>query len=457
MEKRTRGKNTIMINEMFSLFWKKKISMAIIFSISISFLLIYLNDKYPIIYSTECELLLSFRGIEKQQNPDGTFFDLNQMISPSIISEVEKMLKPENVNLKFIDYRGLISTEAVIPNDVLEERKIAIEKGELFEYFPNRFILRITSKGKKLLSDDTRKGLLNYIVEAYKKEFFTIYGETPIVTISHPKKFLDTYDYIDIINLYEGEIDLFISKIDALMKDGAYYRSIKNGLSFSDIENEAKLIKRINIQRLSDLVNNRTVTKDKESLIDRYENKVKNINLEISKMVGEAEVSIDLLRELKNNFYMRGNGKNSSGESDANFILDSSIIESIQKKDYISILIKSALEAKVRAKKLEADKSFILDKINVLNRTSEEKTDILKKELMTSLVAIQQKMEELSKKANKLHAEYQFSKINNSIRIIRGPDNLTVKSIYKYFIAVVISFLLSVLFIFTIEYRKIRD
>ena len=439
--------------------WKVFIILMVILCIGVTTAIIIV--KYPVKQITQCTILLNFPGIEKSKNPDGSMFNKEQIITPAILSKVTAAF-PQKENEAFSeDIRGMIGINTIVPPEIQEKTEEAKKKGESYTFFPNQFNLNLIATGKSVFSADERPLILLTIIKEYKKDFEKKYGEEPLVIISFPGNFIASYDYLEIVHVFEIRIDNFVKFLDSKIKKAGFFRSQKTGVSFLDIRSDIELLKNIELSGIEADISTLKLTKSKEDLINQYKYKIKKLEVREKKKAQEASIALKLLKETesKNRYAVSEGASRVQKGGDTSLVIDSSFIENLIKNDYYSFLLRTALKAEVDAKNLEVDKEYLKKEIAILKEKGKEKEK--EKENIAhvekSLEDTMNKILVLSQEANELNIEYLRKIVDGAVQVISNPETSTTrsKSLKKMvLLAGVVGLFFAIFLAFFIEYIK---
>jgi len=442
--------------------WKWKIFIILMVILCVGLTASVIMVKYPIKYVTQCTISLNFPGIEKHQNPDGSLFSKEQIITPAILTKATAFLQKTKTELSEENIREMIDIETVIPPEIQEKMKAAEKKKETYTFFPNQFSISLTLEQSDILSIKERNRILLSIVDEYRKDFEKKYGEEPLVVVKFPANFLANSDYLDAINTFKVRTNNFIKFLDSKIAKAGFFRSQKTGDSFIDVKNDLELLKKIKLSETEAMIKTLKLTKNKDNLINVYRHKIRTIDIERKKKEKEASIARKLLKDMKQSGRYGPSKGIVSKRSDTNLVLDTTFIKDLVEKDSSALLLKTALQAEIKAKNLEVDKEFLEEEIALLKEKEKEKKK--KKENIAHVQAglndIQDSIVALSKRANELNIEYLKRIVSGAVQVIKDPETNTErsKSLMKIILlAGVVSLFFAIFLAFFIEYiRKAR-
>ena len=256
-------------------------------------------------------------------------------------------------------------------------------------------------------------------------------------------------------------INHIVDVLNTKIKTAGFFRSKKSGTTFADIKHQVLLVRDIRLAEAEAIATAGRLSKNSSILVDKYQTRVKRLELERAKKGAEALAAIRLIKEMK----QPGAYESSSdtvGKS-SNLILDKSIIQNIQENDYFSFLLKTALKADIAAKNLEAEIKYYMDEVGYLqSKKNDNPTDLSGR---TNSVAVMEGLfkeisldiERFSQMANDMNIEYSKNFLSNAIQIVVYPETekFTNGRITKLpALSAIAGLFLSVLIAFFLEYLK---
>ena len=412
--------------------WKYKIVIVLMVVLCAGAAVGVTMVKYPAKHITECIISLSFPGIEKHKNPDGTLFEKTEIIAPAILYRATAFLREANEDLPLESIRGMVGVKGIIPPEIQEEMKKAEKREESYTFFPNQFSLALTTEAKGLFSTEQTHQILLLIIDEYRKEFERKYAEEPLVVVNFPDDFLLDHDYCEIIDIFQIRIDNFIKFLDSKIKKAGFFRSRETGLSFIDIKNDVELVRDIRLYGVKAVIKTSRPTKNRENLISKYRDKIRNIDMQKRKKEEEALVTNKLLKEMREVLRYEPSRAIDSGREEATLVLDSSFIENLIKEDSQSMLLRRALESGIDAKRLEVDKEFLEQEIAILKEKEKEGEGEREREEIAyvegTLKIIKDRIKILAKEANALNVEYLKGLVGGAVQIVKAPETYVTRS-----------------------------
>ena len=398
--------------------WKTFILAMVLIAVVLSSGIVLL--KYPIKYVTESTIELNFKGIEKHTYPDESPFAQDQIIAPAILAKVVDTLKSVIDETQLNKLRDSIGIRAITPPEIQEKIAQAKKRNDAFEYSPNQFVVSFTTRRHEILGPQVRERILLAIVDEFRKDFEHKFSEEPLVVINFADNMIEKYDYVDVLETLSVKLSNILTFLDAKIQDAGFFRSARTGLSFIDIKNDVQLMESLELGNLEAIIKNGLLTKNKDTLINKYRHKIRSIDFAMRKKEGEAAVARDLLQAMQTaeRYDVKTSSAPRNGET--NIVIDSSLIKNLIKNDYYSMLLKTALQAEIDAKNLSVEKAFLEEEISHLNQNhfTPLQTEEKMRYVTQKLNFIKDNMASLSQKANELNAEYLKSDIIGVVKVV---------------------------------------
>ena len=424
------GENTKFFNEdeidlmdLLGTVWKWKFLIIGIVILSFLASFIFSRVRFPIRQVTTAVVSLRFPGIEKFQNPDGSLFDRNQLITPFILQHalasmpVDSMSDEVRIKLNR-EIRSLVSIYP-IPAEIEKNDKNQEDKDAVF---PNAFRIVFSAEAHYGIAPELMADILTTIVGQYKKNFIEKFAFAPLIVQGQGPELLENSDYDEVLQILRMRLNSMIQVMTDRMGDGGYFLSRESGLSFVGLILEAKIIQ-TQLVKIEAILQEFKLSKDKTTQISRLRHKIETFAMRREKKAAEAMSAKELLREIRKKEETVRVEKSTSPTT--NFMIDGSILESIRKNDYYAFLIKAALEAEVEARNDEVEIRHMENTLKkILNNGWDH--DAVEKKRLQIVQLLKQGLDavELSaQKVNQLNAEYVRHNIDGSIQMLGEPEN----------------------------------
>ena len=409
---------------------------------------------------TETLVQLNFSGIEKHHNPDGTKFDMYDIIRPEILSAAVGVIEDEEHRNRVRQKpRGYIFVEPFVPEEIKEKIEGMKKQKKTYLYLPNQFRLKFMYPPEDPLSAIEGERVLTAIAEGYHEDFISKYVAQSLLPVRLMGGNHDGYDYEDVVDILSRRIELCIGFLDKRIEEAGYYRGPVSGRSFVDIKSSLEGIRDIELRSLGSVISMASLTKSRGLLIQRYQHMIEDSERRRTKKQRESVFAKNLLGDLwsKNSLSVRKAEGGSSSEP--LIVLDSSILKRLSGEDSEAYLLKKTLEAGVEAEHLAVEGKYLKDKLAKLKddrvavKSGGERTDL--NYVRDGLDLLSGRIGQLVKDANELNREYLEGMFSSSVQIIKEPYSFTESDFNARRImalSLVVSFMVAIFLALFVEY-----
>lgn len=241
-------------------------------------------------YTASAVIRYSNKGAPDGLTPSGEEIDVTEIYSSSVMTKVIQNLK---LDLSRYSIDKLSSSITVSP--VEQEEREAIqsalnEKGEEYKEKPTEYIVSFTADSSE--SSEFARSVLNELLDVYFSDYSERYVNVAAVNNRTDEILQNNYDYIEIMENLRGSIDDTLEALKVSDENAPYFRSVSTGYSFGDLINEFGFLKDIEISKVfSDILENQ-ITKNKEVLVTKYQNRISNYTLN---MESEAKSVVSMM------------------------------------------------------------------------------------------------------------------------------------------------------------------
>lgn len=355
-------------------------------------------------------------GVDVGLNPDNTKFDIYEITKAEII---EKGLKaaaiksPSLGEITVAQIRKSMEIVPVVPSNIEEIVKSKLAKGEAYSYFPTQYTVKITF-GWGFGKEDA-KLIVSSIVDEYRNWYVQRYlsGEQ----LAHITQLdLQQYDYDEVVTILDSTASKAIAYFDSLPQTSLSFRSKESEYSFSDILEDLRIVRTIDINNMITLINTNLLTKDKEQKILRYQNRIELNKLDINKKTSEAAASIELMDKYK--------GDESKIIIPGLTLPESETIAMGEEGDkFYDDIAGRAIDSKVIASDKTHENAYLLSIIEMLK--NDTVASATKKNALQKVSELQEKVIrdiDLSiARANELLTEYYATNYEEAVRLLYLP------------------------------------
>lgn len=214
---------------------------------------------------------------ETGQTPSGSELDVNEIKSSSILSRVLYDLNLQE-DYSVDDLISRVAITEVVDEDEESRKEAMLENGEEYVYEPTTYIVSFTADSGE--GQDFARHVLDAILDEYFADYSEKYVSTSAITNPLPGLYQDNYDYIEMLEIIDGNISDTITALYQRVNWDAYYRSTATGLSFNDLINEFSFLQSVELSDLFSTVFGHQITKDKDLLLSDYTARIENNDIE---------------------------------------------------------------------------------------------------------------------------------------------------------------------------------
>ena len=223
---------------------------------------------------------------EQGYTPMGTKLDVNEIKSSGIISKVMINLGLSDGAYSVDDLVSRVTITEVIDEDEKERKDALLEDGEEYLYEPVTYIVSFDATNSE--GEGFARMVLDEILDAYFSLYSEKYVNSGSMANSLSEIYDGNYDYIEMMEIIEENIANTLSTLYSYGAAAPYYRASSTGMSFNDLANEFTYIQAVEISELYAEIFENQITKDKNLLVSRYNERIKNY--EISNLAEEEKI-----------------------------------------------------------------------------------------------------------------------------------------------------------------------
>ena len=253
---------------------------------------VYLFLSFSQSYVASAVIRFNNENAVEGKNPDGSDLDVNSIKASSIMSQVINNLELDQ-NLYSVDSLiSRIQITEVIDEDEQERKDALLELGEEYTYEPTTFIVSFeatNSEGREFAGK-----VLDELLDVYFSDYSELYINSASTVNSISEIYDSNYDYIEMVELINDNIGDTVNTLSSRISNNSTFRSATTGYSFTDLATEFNYIKSVKISELFSQIFKYQITKDKDLLISKYNERIKENGLAGS----EAQKKIDDVLEL---------------------------------------------------------------------------------------------------------------------------------------------------------------
>lgn len=398
--------------------WKWFIGVVVVIAVAITAGVIM--QRFPLRTGSAAIISLSFPGIEKGQNPDGSAFAADQLIAPIIIHRAVEQIKHLDKNRVMANWRDAVTVSPVVPEGIKEDAT----------FFPDKFKVSVFSKtreGEVVFSDKAQtKALLLRIIDAYKDMFETRYIKTFLVP---PKMMIDDISPLGALAVIKQKAERLSTEISGLSSEAAGYKSKTQATSLNDIAQEVEIFNDILLKNAMSRI-----------LLDFYDEPFVEAYTALSRKIEKNQAEASAARNMLDRLVHEGNEKQAEG-----IILDSQALEYYSRMDVRKYLVEKALNAEIETNNLQVELKALQS--DSKNGNAEEVPSVI--------IKLKDRVVGMCETANGIYSEYMHDTLDGTIRQVTDIQLLSNRDInvkLMVVLAMVAAFFVAIFLAFFIEY-----
>ncbi len=254
---------SITIWDLFKFGYKWK--TAIIGIVIAAVLMTYVGVNRKQTYNSTVILQLTDACISEGEAPNGSDFDINEIVSPKVLAEV---IDSRDLNMSVDALRSSISITPIIPESEIELQEARADLGDRYEYFPNTY--SVTYSGDASESASMVRDILEAVTDSYINFYNEKYLEFASINNIAYAEDLGNYDYIDMADMISDNLDDIIDTLANYYEKDSDFRSMSTGYTFSDLKKEYEYLNEFIVPGIYSDIYYGQITKNEDRLIKMY-------------------------------------------------------------------------------------------------------------------------------------------------------------------------------------------
>ena len=227
---------------------------------------------------------------QQGETPLGTELDVNEIKSSAILSRVLHELSLEDT-YSVDELISRVNITEVVDSDEEARKEALLDEGEEYEYEPTTYIVSFAADNSE--GEAFSRQVLDEILDQYFTQYSEKYVNSAVINNSLSKLYQDHYDYIEMMEIIDENIDSTISALYQRVNYESSFRSSATGLSFSDLVGEFEFVQQVKVSELFSNIFENQITKDRELLVADYSTRIQNNDIE---NLGSQEQLEDVVR-----------------------------------------------------------------------------------------------------------------------------------------------------------------
>ncbi len=218
---------------------------------------------------------------------DGTEIDVTEIYSAEVMTKVFEKLGMGYDQNNIDAVRAGVHVEAVQSREEAAVQEALNEKGEVATEKPTMYLVSYTVGSKDARNAaNFSKQILTTMLNVYVETYAENHVNSAIPLYSVDGVYEKEYDYIEMLEILDAAVERASEQLS--YKTSVGFRSAVTGYSFSDLYEEFSLLKSMDLPNAYAYVLGNQITKDQDTLISKYENRIKTAVLKNDKSETES-------------------------------------------------------------------------------------------------------------------------------------------------------------------------
>ncbi|MDD2762753.1 MAG: hypothetical protein PHE83_02130 [Opitutaceae bacterium] len=390
--------------------------------------IIYLAASPFTTATTSMRVTFAFNGFERGEYPDHSKFQPDDLRASDVVVEA---LKRDGLNAdeEFQGkIRAAITIEGIIPPNVTKARDRLRAAGQNPPtYVPDEYLLTLTLPRKFPLDSRQRARLLNEIVGVFQAKFQRTHAALPLA-FGNVQETLRDADYSDYERVLSSELENIEAYLSQQIVDARSFRSPTTNRSFSDLLEETQLFSRVQLNETLGLIRLYSLSRDRKAALVKMDYTLKTLADEERLALEEEKTDREYLAMAEEhsrteNFVVGVKSQVTQPRPDAP-ILDQGLVNSLLANDSYNLVIRKALDASLKVKRIQAEEARILERRKEMDAAMREDNpdqSTLMKRVDASLKVLQTAYDRLVSEIRQTQTDYAHQQFGSAIRISMAP------------------------------------
>ncbi len=372
--------------------------------------------------STSMRVGFGFKSFARGEYPDHSKFQPDDLRAPDVIVAALKRQGLETTEDFAGKVRAALTVEGVISPIVIKERDRLRAAGQSPPpYLPDEYLVTLSMPRGAALSSRQRELLLSDIVSSYEEKFQNTYVELP-EGFGSAFESLQKADYFEYELVLTKEVETISTYLQQQLDQAKTFRSPSTNLSFNDLLRQTDLFSQIELSKTLGLIRQNGLSSDREMAMVKMDYYLHTLEDQERLAVEEEKVVDDLLARTqeRSQNYVLGIKSQATQQRTETPILDQGLVDSLLANDTANFLMRQALDAGLKVKRVQAEKAQLLER-----RQSMEtflKSNSVDQSSVTSLVQkslgdLEAAYKALISNIRKTHVDFAKQQFADAIRV----------------------------------------
>jgi len=327
--------------------------------------------------TTSTRVVFSFPGFEKNQYPDGSRFQPEDLRSPDVLVEALKRRgHAANESIQG-ELRAALSVEGIIPPEITKQRdKLRSTGATPPPYTPDEYALSLSLPNRHALTKPERKALLAEMVTVYKEKFTRTYSALP-KGFGGAFAALQNADYFEFGFVLQQEVESLRTYLKTFAAEDKSFRSPRTNLSFNDLLDQLGIFAEIDLYETLSEITLRGATREQKVALMKIDYQMRLLKNRELHLLEQEKLVRELLAkaETRQQDYVVGMKSQVSQQNPQTPVLDQGLVDSLLANDSNNFFLRQAMEAGLKVKAIQSEMSELADRRRLIEQNQDSETE----------------------------------------------------------------------------------
>jgi hypothetical protein len=383
--------------------------------------------------TTSMRVTFAFKSFAKGEYPDHSKFQPDDLRAPDVIAAAIRRQGLDSTEDFQGKIRAALTVEGVISPIVIKERDRLRAAGQSPPpYLPDEFLVTLTLPRKFPLNGRQRELLLNAVVSSYEEKFQNTYAELP-EGFGSAFDSLNKADYFEYELILDKEVENIMNYVVQQRDQAATFRSPTTNLSFNDLRRQTDIFSQIQLSETLGLIRQNGLSRDRAMAMVKMDYYLRTLQDQEQLAVEEEKVVDDLLAKTQDRSqnYVLGIKSQANQQRPETPVLDQGLIDSLLANDSTNFLVRQALDAGLKVKRVQADEARLLERRKSMEqflKSNSEDQSAIDARVKVSLASLEAAYKDLISNIRRTQVDFAKQQFADAIQVTMEP---TTSGVYK--------------------------
>lgn len=241
-------------------------------------------------YRTDMRLSLNYEGIEKGLNPDGSKYNVFEIVTPEVLDNAVQKINLPDVTVDYLKNRLSVYSEGSMHS--AEKIQNAIINGKNYTNFANTYVITYSQKDK--FAPNHVQKVLRGVADSYTEYFLHKYTDKNAVLNINIDD-IDGSEYLFSAEMLEKRISAMIKYLEENREENSAFISQETGKNFDSLIETLQNMNSTEVAKYKAFVINSAVAKDKAELLSLLEYQNTMLDIDYQKRTEENRIAKDMI------------------------------------------------------------------------------------------------------------------------------------------------------------------